>query len=108
MHSPLGDQNLADVKEMIEGPGPEQLISNSTSTTCSARTTESFSDTPWGTNTGRSSLAEKPSRESWTGSGISIYRFENGKIVEQWDAFEYLGVIRQLALIPPEPGEQSA
>jgi steroid delta-isomerase-like uncharacterized protein len=33
-------------------------------------------------------------------SGISILRVANGKIVEQWDSFNNLGMLQQLGVIP--------
>lgn len=55
-----------------------------------------------GTNTGPSFLTAEPTGESWEGSGISVYRFEGEEIAEQWDNFDYLGVMRQLGLLPSE------
>jgi len=34
--------------------------------------------------------------------GISIHRLMNGKIVEQWDEWDTLGMMRQLGVIAPE------
>lgn len=34
-------------------------------------------------------------------SGIMIYRIKDGKIVEQWDEANMLGLMRQLGAIPP-------
>jgi steroid delta-isomerase-like uncharacterized protein len=32
--------------------------------------------------------------------GITIHRFENGKIVEEWEAYDNLSVLQQLGLVP--------
>jgi steroid delta-isomerase-like uncharacterized protein len=42
-----------------------------------------------------------------TGTGISIYRIANGKIVEDWSNSDELGMMQQLGVIPPmgEGGE---
>jgi hypothetical protein len=40
---------------------------------------------------------EKMSREE---NKITISRFENGKIVEVWGAFDRLGMLQQLGLMP--------
>ena len=34
--------------------------------------------------------------------GISISRIEGGKIVEDWDSYDDLGVMRQLGLVPEQ------
>jgi steroid delta-isomerase-like uncharacterized protein len=39
-------------------------------------------------------------------SGITIERFEGGKITEDWTQYDALGLLQQLGLIP-EPGQQS-
>jgi predicted ester cyclase len=33
-------------------------------------------------------------------SGITIDRFEGGKIVEEWPEYDLLGVMRQLGAVP--------
>ncbi len=40
-------------------------------------------------------------------TGISIYKFADGKIVESWDHFDALGMMQQLGLIP-EPGQAAS
>ncbi len=35
-----------------------------------------------------------------TTSGISILRVANGKIAEQWDSFDNLGMLQQIGVIP--------
>ena len=108
MHTPMGDQDLSDVKEMIEE------VRSGTSD-FEFRVEDLFGEgdrvvlryTMGGTNTGPSFLTEEPTGKSWEGSGISIYRFEDGKFAEQWDYFDYLGVMQQLGLIPSESSETS-
>jgi steroid delta-isomerase-like uncharacterized protein len=39
-------------------------------------------------------------------SGISILRIANGKIAEQWDSFDNLGLLQQLGVVPA-PGQSS-
>lgn len=41
-----------------------------------------------------------------TASGISILRIADGKIAEQWDNFDNLGMLQQLGVIPA-PGQAS-
>lgn len=106
MHTPMGDRDLAGVKEMIDAvrSGTSQfefevddLIGEDDQVVL--RYTLS------GRNTGPSFLTDEPTGKSWEGSGISIYRFEDGKVAEQWDRFDYLGVMQQLGLIPAEANE---
>jgi predicted ester cyclase len=33
-------------------------------------------------------------------SGIEIVRFEDGKVIEHWGMYDYLGAMRQLGLLP--------
>lgn len=103
MHTPMGDRDLAAVEEMIES------VRSGTSD-FDLSIDDEFGEgdrvalryTMGGTNTGPSFLTDEPTGEAWEGSGISIYRFEDGKIAEQWDNFDYLGVMRQLGQIPSE------
>jgi steroid delta-isomerase-like uncharacterized protein len=37
-------------------------------------------------------------------TGVSIYRFANGQIVEDWAEFDQLGMLTQLGVIPPAGG----
>ncbi len=41
-----------------------------------------------------------PTGKQVTASGISIFRVANGKIAEQWDNFDNLGMLQQLGVIP--------
>ena len=34
--------------------------------------------------------------------GITIHRFEEGKIVEEWERYDNLGLLQQLGLVPEE------
>ena len=34
--------------------------------------------------------------------GITIHRFEGGKIVEKWEAYDNLSVLQQLGLVPDQ------
>jgi steroid delta-isomerase-like uncharacterized protein len=36
--------------------------------------------------------------------GMTIFRFKDGKICEEWNVFDMLGVMRQAGLLPPETG----
>ncbi|HKL28997.1 MAG TPA: ester cyclase [Natrialbaceae archaeon] len=100
-HDSMGDRDLEESKEMIE------RVRAGTSD-FEFRIDDLFGEddrvtlryTMSGTNTGPSFLTEEPTGKSWEGTGISIYRFENGQVVEQWDTFDYLGVMQQLGLLP--------
>jgi len=106
LHTPMGDRDRAGTKEMI------RQVRSGTSD-FELRLDEVFAAgdrvvmryTMGGTNTGPSFLTEEPTGESWTGTGISIYRVEDGAVAEQWDSFDYLGVMRQLGLLPSESSE---
>jgi steroid delta-isomerase-like uncharacterized protein len=42
-------------------------------------------------------------------TGIGIFRFSDGKVVESWDNFDQLGMMRQLGAIPaPEQSEEAS
>ena len=36
--------------------------------------------------------------------GVTIFRFKDGKICEEWNVFDMLEVMRQTGLLPPETG----
>ncbi|SEP30986.1 Predicted ester cyclase [Halogranum amylolyticum] len=106
MHDPLGDHDLAGVKDMVKAvrAGTSDLeIQVHDLIGEGDRVVLRY--TMGGTNTGPSLLTEEPTGKSWEGSGISIYRTEDGKIAEQWDSFDYLSVMQQLGLLPSEPTE---
>ena len=37
-------------------------------------------------------------------TGIGIFRFSDGKVVESWDNFDQLGMMQQLGDVPPPGG----
>ena len=45
-----------------------------------------------------------PTGKQITVTGIGIFRFSEGKVVESWDNFDQLGMMQQLAAIP-QPGQ---
>lgn len=104
LHTSMGDQNLGEVKAMVKS------VRSGTSD-FEFRIDDLFGEndrvalryTMGGTNTGPSFLTEEPTGETWVGSGISIYRFEEGTMAEQWDNFDFLGVMRQLGTLPADP-----
>ncbi|HET7637280.1 MAG TPA: ester cyclase [Ktedonobacteraceae bacterium] len=52
-----------------------------------------------GTNKG-SFMGAPPTGKQVTATGMSVFRFANGKIVEHWGENDALGVMQQLGLIP--------
>lgn len=57
-----------------------------------------------GTHTGTFGPFEATGRPI-KGSGITIFRFQDGKIVERWAALDAIGLLRQMGVIPePMPG----
>lgn len=52
-----------------------------------------------GTNQG-SFMGAPATGKSYKVPGISIFRIENGKIMEHWGVFDQLGVLQQLGMIP--------
>jgi predicted ester cyclase len=46
-------------------------------------------------------LGIQPTGKQATWTGISIYRFADGKIVEAWWSKDVLGLLQQLGVIPP-------
>ncbi|HKJ57758.1 MAG TPA: ester cyclase [Halobacteriales archaeon] len=106
MRDTTGERDLAGLKEMVEA------VRSGTSD-FEMRIDDAFGHedrvvlryTLGGTNTGPSFLTEEPTGESWEASGIAIYRFEDGMVAEQWNNFDYLGVMQQLGLIPARPAE---
>lgn len=108
LHTPMGDRSMSEVKAMIES------IRSGTSD-FEFEIEDLFGEddrvglryTMSGTNTGPSFLTDEPTDEYWEGSGISMYRFEGGRVAEQWDNFDYLGVMQQLGLVPSEPARST-
>jgi steroid delta-isomerase-like uncharacterized protein len=41
-----------------------------------------------------------PTGKQFSATGIEIYRFESGKIVEHWLASDQLGLLQQLGIVP--------
>jgi steroid delta-isomerase-like uncharacterized protein len=41
-------------------------------------------------------------------TGIGIFRFSDGKVVESWDNFDQLGMLQQLGAIPTGEGSEEA
>jgi predicted SnoaL-like aldol condensation-catalyzing enzyme len=55
-----------------------------------------------GTHTG-SLLGIPPSGRTVTISGTDIYRFEDGKIAEEWAQPDLFGLLQQIGALPPPP-----
>lgn len=55
--------------------------------------------TPSGTQKGEL-MGIPPSGKSFSATGIEIYRFEGGKIVEHWLESDMLGLLQQLGVVP--------
>jgi steroid delta-isomerase-like uncharacterized protein len=58
--------------------------------------------TAWGTNT-QPGMGLPATGKKIKVSGITIFRFEAGKISEEWSAWNMLSVLRQAGLFPPNP-----
>jgi predicted ester cyclase len=63
--------------------------------------------------TGRSKLLHTgellgiaPTGKEVTITGILISRVDNGKVVEEWESFEQLGLMQQIGAIPLPPHSQ--
>jgi predicted ester cyclase len=54
-----------------------------------------------GTHTGGDLLGIAPTNKKFAISGIIISRIVNGKVVEEWEALDLLGMMQQLGVIPP-------
>ena len=52
-----------------------------------------------GTHRGKLPGIEQPTEKKINISGITIYRFSNGKMVEAWEQLDLLGMWRQLGVI---------
>lgn len=103
MHDPMGDRGLDGSKEMVRevlDGTPDLEFTVDDLFAAGDRATIRY--TLEGTNESPSYLTDEPTGNHWKSSGISIYRFEGDKIAEQWDAFDYLGTMQQLGLIPSE------
>jgi steroid delta-isomerase-like uncharacterized protein len=53
-----------------------------------------------GTHQGETEDFGPPTGRQMELEGITIHRFEDGKIVEEWEAYDNLGVLQQLGLAP--------
>jgi predicted ester cyclase len=60
-----------------------------------------------GTHTGETEAFGPPTGNRYEVTGITIQRFAEGKIVEDWTVFDALGMMQQLGLIP-EAGQEEA
>ncbi|WP_410766090.1 ester cyclase [Haloferax sp. DFSO60] len=103
MHDPMGDRDLDRAKgmlrEVIDGtPDVEFTIEDLIAS--GDRVVVRY--TLEGTNEAPSFLTDQPTGLHWRSPGITVYRFEGEEIAEQWNAFDYLGTMRQLGLIPSE------
>jgi steroid delta-isomerase-like uncharacterized protein len=59
---------------------------------------------PSGTNTGPIPIADHPTGKRFEIEEITVFRFEDGKLAEQWGAPDALGMLVQLGLVtPPVP-----
>ena len=53
-----------------------------------------------GTDKGAGLMGAPPTGKYYKVSGISVFRLDNGKIVEHWGQFDQIGVLQQLGLMP--------
>jgi predicted ester cyclase len=108
MHDPMGDHDLAAAQEMVQavldGTSDLEFTAEDMFATGDRVTVRYVLE---GTNDAPSYLTEEPTGNYWRSSGISIYRFEGDKVAEQWDAFDYLGTMQQLGLIPSEERDEA-
>jgi steroid delta-isomerase-like uncharacterized protein len=55
-----------------------------------------------GTHQGETEEFGPPTEKQMELKGITIHRFEGGKIVEEWEAYDNLSVMQQLGLVPEQ------
>src|SRR5215208_5864605 len=55
-----------------------------------------------GTHQGETEDFGPPTEKQMELKGITIHRFEDGKIVEEWEAYDNLSVLQQLGLVPEQ------
>jgi steroid delta-isomerase-like uncharacterized protein len=55
-----------------------------------------------GTHQGETEEFGPPTERQMELKGITIHRFEDGKIVEEWEAYDNLSVLQQLGLVPEQ------
>jgi steroid delta-isomerase-like uncharacterized protein len=54
-----------------------------------------------GTNT-QAGMGFPATGKKFAADGVTIFRFKDGKICEEWSVFDWLKVMRQTGLLPPE------
>jgi predicted ester cyclase len=55
-----------------------------------------------GTHQGETEMFGPPTGRQIEQKGITIHRFEDGKIVEEWEIFDTLSMLQQLGLAPEQ------
>jgi predicted ester cyclase len=55
-----------------------------------------------GTHQGETEELGPPTERQIEVEGITVHRIEGGKIVEEWERYDNLGVLQQLGLIPEQ------
>ena len=55
-----------------------------------------------GTHQGETEEFGPPTEKQMELKGITVHRIENGKIVEEWEAYDNLSVMQQLGLVPEQ------
>jgi len=55
-----------------------------------------------GTHQGETEEFGPPTGKQMELGGITIHRFEDGKIVEEWESYDNLSVLQQLGLVPEQ------
>jgi steroid delta-isomerase-like uncharacterized protein len=55
-----------------------------------------------GTHQGETGEFGPPTGKQMELKGITIHRFEDGKIVEEWESYDNLSVLQQLGLVPEQ------
>jgi steroid delta-isomerase-like uncharacterized protein len=55
-----------------------------------------------GTHQGETEEFGPPTEKRMELKGITIHRFEDGKIVEEWERYDHLSVLQQLGLVPEQ------
>ena len=59
--------------------------------------------TMWGTNT-QPGMGLPATGKPFKVSGMTLFRFKDGKISEEWNVWNMLSVLKQLGLLPPDLG----
>jgi steroid delta-isomerase-like uncharacterized protein len=55
-----------------------------------------------GTHQGETEEFGPPTNKQMELEGITVHRFEDGKIVEEWERYDNLSVLQQLGLVPEQ------